>query len=166
MSKCMYLKQKLNRKLECKKEKKRIPFKDCKECPYKDFESNNNQIRKRPLSGKKLNQKVDKMKSKSSKLTKLEKNRFSLFTNNKNKCMFCHATTKLTWHEIFRGRNRQNSMKYGLCLRMCLKCHERYQEDSTFNDLWHKKGQVKFSKTYPDLNFIDIFKINYLSKEI
>lgn len=27
---------------------------------------------------------------------------------------------------------------------------------------WHKKGQAMFEKTYPDLRFEDIFKINYL----
>lgn len=164
-NKCKYLKQKLSRKLECKKEKKRIPFKDCKNCPFKDFESNNSQIRKSPLSGKKLNQKVDKIKSKSNKLAKLERNRFSLFSDNKDKCMFCPTTTNLTWHEIFRGRNRVNSMKYGLCLRMCLKCHELYQDDPVFSYLWHKKGQAVFVKTYPDLRFEDIFRINYLDKE-
>lgn len=162
---CMYLKQKVNRNLGCKKDKNRIPFKDCSGCPFKDFETNDSHIIKSPIESGNLKQKVDKMKGKSSKLAKLEKNRFSLFTNNKNKCMFCPATINLTWHEIYRGRNRQNSMKYGLCLRMCLECHELHQEDPIFNDFWHKKGQVLFEKTYPNLKFIDIFKINYLDKE-
>ena len=34
--------------------------------------------------------------------------------------------------------------------------------DAEFNDYWHKKGQVAFGKAYPDLDFEDIFKINYL----
>lgn len=159
---CMYLKQKINRNLECKKDKNRIPFKDCKNCPYREYKSNNTQIRKPLQINYKQPQTTTKLKNKSNKLTKLEKNRFSLFTDDKDKCMFCSSETNLTWHEIFRGRNRQNSMKYGLCLRMCLKCHELYQEDPIFNDLWHKKGQAKFIETYPDLKFEDIFKINYL----
>lgn len=53
-------------------------------------------------------------------------------------------------------------MKYGLCLRMCLDCHEKFQEDKNFNDYWHKKGQQVFIVNYPKLNFLDIFKINYL----
>jgi len=162
---CMYLKQKINRKLECKKDKNRIPFKDCSGCPFKDFETNDSHIIKSPIESGNLKQKVDKMKSKSSKLTKLERNRFSLFTNNKNKCMFCPSETNLTWHEIFRGRNRQNSMKYGLCLRMCLRCHELYQEDLVFNREWHVRGQIKFIETYPDLKFKDIFRINYLDNQ-
>ena len=106
-----------------------------------------------------------RLKQKTSKLAKLERNRFSLFSDNKNKCYFCPSTYNLTWHEIFRGRNRSNSMKYGLCLRICLSCHKKYQENKVFNDEWHKKGQAMFIKTYPDLVFEDIFRENYLDKE-
>ena len=102
------------------------------------------------------------MKKKSSKLAKLERERFSLFSDNKNKCFFCPSTYKLTWHEIFGGTNRKNSMCYGLCLRMCLSCHKQYQEDKSFNDHWHKLGQEKFQEEYPDLDFISIFYRNYL----
>ena len=104
------------------------------------------------------------MKKKSYKLNKLERDRFSLFSDNKNKCYFCHRETELTWHEIYSGKNRQNSMRYGLCLRMCLSCHNRLQEDKLFNDLWHEKGQMAFEKAYPNLNFINIFHRNYLDK--
>lgn len=104
------------------------------------------------------------MKNKTYKLAKLEKNRFSLFSDNENECFFCHSTYKLTWHEIFRGRNRQNSMKYKLCLRMCLNCHELYQENKEFNDYWHKLGQTAFEEHYPELDFISIFHRNYKEK--
>lgn len=57
---------------------------------------------------------------------------------------------------------KQNSMKYGLCLPLCYKCHSLYQNDKNFNDKWHKKGQAKFEDAYPKLNFIDIFFRNYL----
>ena len=104
------------------------------------------------------------MKNKTYKLSKLEKDRFSLFTDNIDKCMFCESTYKLTWHEIYSGRNRQNSMKYGLCLRMCLRCHERWQEDKSFNDYWHKLGQQRFMAYYHKSkeDFRKIFYKNYL----
>ena len=57
-------------------------------------------------------------------------------------------------------------MKYGLCLRMCLKCHQNKQENKIFNDFWQKKGQTKFEEIYPDLNFVDIFDIDYKYKKI
>lgn len=151
MNNCIYLKQKFNHKFECKRNKKEICLKDCSNCPYKEYkEQKNKPLRTTPI------------KKKTNKLAKFEKERFSLFTDNKDRCMFCGSTYKLTWHEIYCGRNRQNSMRYGLCLRMCLRCHELKQENKQFNDEWHKKGQAMFSKAYPDLKFEDIFKKNYL----
>lgn len=143
---CINLKIKLDKSLFCKKKSKKILLKECTNCNLKKYKT---QLKK-------------KMHVKTCKLAKLEKNRFSIIYPNKNKCCLCSNTTSLTWHEIYRGSNRQNSMKYGLCLRLCIKCHERFQEDKNFNDYWHKKGQLAFIKCYPDLNFFDIFKINYL----
>ena len=102
------------------------------------------------------------MKKKSNDLAKLERNRFSIFTDDTSKCMFCGSSYNLTWHEIFAGRNRQNSMIYGLCLRMCFNCHKLNQEDKDFNDYWHKKGQLAFMQHYPNLDFLSIFKKNYM----
>lgn len=160
---CIYLKQKLNRKLECKKDKNKIIPKDCANCilkTYKCTELNKN-CAKRPKKSNTLSNN-HQIKNKSNKLAKLERNRTSLFTDNKDKCMFCGSNYQLTWHEIYSGRNRQNSMKYKLCLRMCKRCHEEKQNDKDFNDFWHKKGQAMFNKTYPNLDFQKIFKRNYL----
>ena len=144
---CKYLKQKLSRKLHCNKLKNDIKILECSNCKYKEFLIRSNST---------------KLKNRTIKQTKLERNRFCLFSDNINKCYFCLSTINLTWHEIYRRRNRSNSMKYGLCLRMCLDCREKFQEDKNFNDYWHKKGQQVFIANYPKLNFLDIFKINYL----
>lgn len=145
---CKYLKRKINKKVVCTLDEKRKVPNCCKNCKNKEFiqckEKRNSIINK-----------------KSTKLKKLESNRSSLFTNNKNKCMFCGSTYKLTWHEIFGGKNRQNSIKYKLCLRMCLKCHQHNQNNKEFNDFWHKEGQAMFEKEYPNLSFKDIFKKTY-----
>lgn len=127
---CKNLKQKLDRTLFCKKKNKIIKRSECNNCKYKEYKikSNNNQIKK-----------------KSTTLSKLERNRFSILVPS-NKCCMCPATTSLTWHEVFRGRNRANSMKYGLCLRLCLNCHEKYQEDKEFNNYWHKKASKFLSR--------------------
>ena len=73
---CIYLKQKLNRNLECKKQKKIINIKECNNCEYKEYKctefSKNSMLHK-----------------KSTKLSKLEKNRFSVFTNDLNYCIIC-----------------------------------------------------------------------------
>ncbi len=93
-------------------------------------------------------------------MSKLKRNRFSLFSDDTKHCMICGSTYKLTWHEIFGGKNRANSMRYGLCLRICLSCHKLKQNDANFNELWHKKGQAMFTKTYPVLDFNKIFMKN------
>lgn len=175
------LKQGFN-KYVCKHTNQIIELSKCKNCPYKEYKERKctktmkksglewKNAQKSPVYCANLNknsrnlQKYAEQKKKSNKLAKLERERFSLFTDNKDKCMFCNSTYQLTWHEIFRGRNRQNSMIYGLCLRMCLRCHELKQEDKQFNDEWKQKGQSIFIKTYPDLKFENIFKINYLDK--
>jgi len=105
---------------------------------------------------------LQKMKNKSNKLAKLERKRKSVFTDN-DRCMVCKSTYQLTWNEIYRGRNRTNSMKYGFCLRMCLNCHREYQEDANFNELWHKTAQRYFEEYYGTRDeFISIFRRNYL----
>lgn len=175
MAYCKHLKIKLNHTFECKKIRKKITLKDCANCLFKEYKcttysqncakkeykSNGNQIRNSTDNKSFKQHKTVKMKMKSNKMAKLERNRFSLFSADATHCYFCSSTHKLTWHEIFRGKNRANSMKYGLCLRMCLSCHEWFQDNKDFNEYWHKKGQALFEQTYPDLDFIEIFKRNY-----
>lgn len=156
--KCKNLKLKLNHTIYCKKMNKEIQLKYCNNCKYKEYKK---QILVSSQNWKKTS-KNDSIKKKSAKLSKLERNRFSLFTTDLEHCMICGSTYQLTWHEIFDGRNRSNSMRYGLCLRICLSCHRLKQNDANFNELWHKKGQAMFVKTYPDLDFVSIFKKNYL----
>ena len=103
------------------------------------------------------------MKNKTKKLAKMERNRFSVFTTS-DRCMICESTYQLTWNEIYRGKNRINSMKYGFCLRMCLSCHREYQDDISFNELWHKTAQMYFEEHYGTRDeFIAIFRRNYLN---
>lgn len=125
--------------------------------------SNNNQMRKHSQTLAKKQQKPSKMQNKSNKLASLEKNRYSIFSDDTEKCYLCDSTYKLTWHEIYAGRNRQNSMRYGLCLRLCLNCHSNNQNNAVFNDYWHKQGQLyweEFIGTREE--FIRVFRRNYL----
>lgn len=154
---CIYLKQKLNYKFECKINKQEICLKNCSNCPYKEYKMQQCTLDKNKTQ---KNRKIS-FKQKSSKLAKLERNRFSLFTDDLEHCIICNKKKK-HMHEIFCGRNRQNSMRYGLCLPICELCHNKYQNNAVFNLKWHKKGQAMFNKTYPNLKFEDIFKKNYL----
>ncbi len=102
------------------------------------------------------------LQRKSNKPSNLERNRFSILQENCSKCLLCNSTYQLTWHEVLEGRNRRNSMRYGLFLRICLRFHKLKQEDVLFKEHWHKKGQLTFVANYPDLDFVSIFKRNYL----
>ena len=102
------------------------------------------------------------MRTKSNKLSKLEKERFSVFYEL-NACCYCGSIYQLTKHEIFEGRNRQNSMKYGFVLPLCLKCHIKLQEDADFIDKWKKKAQEYFENNIGTReDFLKIFRRNYL----
>ena len=101
------------------------------------------------------------MKKKSNKLAKLERNRFSILTDNLEHCFLCH-NPKNDIHEIFGGSNRQTSIKYGLCIPLCRMCHSRLHNDTKYALYLKKIGQKSFCNAYPDLDFISVFGKNYL----
>ena len=143
---CKNLKLKLNHKLECKLLKKEINIRVCNDCPFKALKQAHIQR---------------KIKSRSITLARLEKSRTSLFTNDLEHCLLC-GSKKEHIHEIFEGRNRQNSMKYKLCIPVCSSCHRKLHSDSNLALIYKQKGQALFNETYPDLDFTQIFKKNYL----
>ena len=100
------------------------------------------------------------MKNKSSKLAKLERNRFSILTDNLDYCIMC-GKPKQDLNEIYPGRNRQNSMKYGCVIPMCRNCHTKYTNDRNLQLYWMKLCQKKFNEIYEE-DFLSIFRRNYL----
>lgn len=100
------------------------------------------------------------MKNKSSKLAKLERNRFSILTDNLDYCIIC-GQKKQDLNEIYPGRNRQNSMKYGCVIPMCRNCHTKYTNDRNLQLYWMKLCQKKFNEIYEE-DFLSIFRRNYL----
>jgi hypothetical protein len=107
------------------------------------------------------------MSKKSKKLAKMERDRESLFTNDLKHCIIC-GKTPVNKHEIFYGKNRQNSIIYKLVIPLCTAEHHNQigktgiHFDKKLCDKWHVKGQKKFNEVYPDLDFVEIFKRNYL----
>ena len=99
------------------------------------------------------------MKVKSKKLAKLERERFSILTEDLTRCIIC-GMPKQDLNEIFCGRNRQNSMKWGLVIPMCRRCHTEYTNNREMQLKWMKLGQEAFEKTY-EVDFIEIFRRNY-----
>ena len=100
------------------------------------------------------------MKSKSSKILKLEKNRKSILTNNLDVCIFC-GMPKDHLHEVYFGKNMQLSMDYGCVVPLCFNHHHLVHNNHTLDNKLKQKMQESFEKTYPTLDFIAIFGRNY-----
>lgn len=97
----------------------------------------------------------------------LERNRFSIITKDLEHCYICTKKgmkniSKDDLHELLEGKNRQVSMKYGLVIPICRKCHSLVTNDKTLQDKLHKVAQKEFKKHYKTENFIQIFGQSYL----
>ena len=92
------------------------------------------------------------MRKISKKRAKLERNRYSIIQTDLEKCYVCPNPSS-DWHEIFEGSNRTLSIKYGLCVRLCRKCHSELQ----YKDLALKLiAKQRFNEEY-DEDFIKLF---------
>lgn len=169
MNYCIHLKKRKNKPF-CKLLDREITLSECnsinsenkcREYKTKNEENSTYKNKKSTLNGKSP-VKSGTMKNKSKELAKLERNRFSVLTDD-DKCFICGSTHLLTWHEVFAGRNRPNSMEDGFCLRMCLLCHETKQEDAQFNEFWHRKAQLFYEQNIGDRKqFLARYRRNYL----
>jgi len=97
------------------------------------------------------------MRYKTDKLKKLEATRYSVFTDNLNKCYFCNEKRE-DFHELLAGRNRLNSIKYGYVLPVCRKHHKEIQ----YSLEWKQKSQAHFELTHTREEWLSIFYKNYL----
>lgn len=81
-------------------------------------------------------------------------------TTNMDQCYLC-GRKKEHLHEIYFGKNRQNSMKYGCVVPLCHICHERVHNNINVDNKLKVSCQIKFEMTYDD-DFLKIFRRNYL----
>lgn len=96
----------------------------------------------------------------SNKIKELERKRFSILTNNLEICYLC-GRRKHHLHEIFFGKNRINSMKYGCVVPLCSDCHYKVHHNIKIDTKLKEKCQKKFEEIYKN-NFLEIFRKNYL----
>lgn len=94
-------------------------------------------------------------------------NRFSILQDEK-KCYVCGQELGLHTHEVFFGKNRQNSIEDGCCVYLCGRHHNLSKEGVHFNhslDLKLKKEmEQKWLETYDETieNFIERYGRNYI----
>ena len=101
-----------------------------------------------------------KMKKVTGKRAKLERNRYSVFTDNLSYCYVC-GKPRTELHEILFGSNRFNSMKYGYILPLCRKCHESFHRNRILTKKWSVKCQDHFEKKYSVKEWMETFHKNY-----
>lgn len=94
----------------------------------------------------------------------LEKSRFSLLSKDLSVCIVC-GTRKEEIHEVFYGRNRNNSMIYGCCVPLCRECHREIHRNKKLDNYYKQEMQRAFNKKYSNLDFLQIFRRNYLEEE-
>ena len=147
---CKNLKQKINKKLYCKKLKKEIKISECSNCIYKVYSIKSNST---------------KLKKRTYKQSKLDRNRFSILTNDLDHCVICGAK-KDHLHEVCFGRNRGNSIKYGLVIPLCSSHHIEMHRNKEWQDYWHIVAQKRFMEYYHKSSdeLVQIFKKNYIEE--
>lgn len=96
------------------------------------------------------------MRYKTGKLKKMEMSRYSILTDNLDMCCVCGLPYP-DINEVFSGRNRINSIKYGLCIPLCRNCHTRYHNDREMQLYFMKRAYNIFIEKYS----IDEFKNNF-----
>lgn len=110
----------------------------------------------------KIKKQKKKMKNKSKKLAKLERNRYSILTDNLEYCFVCELERKKIkkedLHEVFGGRNRRKSIEYGLVIPLCRKCHTKATNDVEFYKKLQKIAKEEFIYRYSKEKFLEEFK--------
>lgn len=119
-----------------------------------DLSKEFNPVPKPPKIEKK---KQKKIKQKSNKLAKLERNRFSIITYNLDICYICQKHRKDHLDEVFGGRNRQTSMKFGLVIPICFKCHRELTDNPLKKKAIQGEAKQIFIKKYSEEKFIEEF---------
>ena len=74
-------------------------------------------------------------------------------------CYFCGCMAT-EYHEIFYGRNRKLSIKYGLQVPICRHDHREVHDNPRGEKdiILRTVGRNYFEETYPELDFVEVFK--------
>lgn len=65
--------------------------------------------------------------------------------------------------QIIFGKNRKNSEKYGLKVRLCDECHYRlHNQDEALAMKYRKLGQLYFEARWGHEKYMQVFGRNYL----
>ena len=124
----------------------------------KDLSKSFNPYPKTPQKIKNTTEEVSKIKKKSSKQSKLERDRDKNIIK-KGKCDYCNKYyKKLDPHEVYGGSNRKRSIKNKFVALLCRNCHD---DKKVLKEL-KKKYQKEYEKNHTRDEFIKLIGKNYL----
>lgn len=138
-NKCTYLKQKLNGKLECKKQKKIINIRECNECKYRENKTNKTQSCSLKYNQERSHNYMRHKSNKPSKRTKAtsipKQVKLIVWERDNHKCIFCGR--EVPWnlansHFIKRSHGGLGIPENLFC--NCLECHNKF--DDSINREW------------------------------
>lgn len=111
-----------------------------------------------PKNKAKKKKEATRIKKKSSKLAKLERQRDKELTKS-SICEVCGKYSKqLDPHEIYGGSNRKRSIKYKFIKLICRECHDN---ENIIKQL-RIDTQKKYEKEHTRQEFIDLIGKSYL----
>lgn len=140
---CVYLKQKMNRTIYCKKKNENITFKDCSNCEYKEYLFPD--VRK-PITKKTKKHKLTKATDIPTKLKK------KVWERDNHKCIFCG--TSVSWHYANSHYIKRSQLGLGIeknIMTNCERCHKLYEE-SKYREPMKDYAKNYFISLYPDWN--------------
>lgn len=142
----------------CVRSKKRIKYNYCrllrKEVPFSCYQE----------CDKKEYKQYNQLKSRSNKLAKKEKERFSIIYPNLTKCCNCGSKIGIEKNEVFEGAYRQISIRLGMVCPFCKKCHNVFHNDIMFNLFYKVMFEKEYLKTHSKEEFIKTFGQDYIFK--
>lgn len=101
------------------------------------------------------------IKKRSNKLSKLERDRYSIFTDDMSCCWKCKRTSKqikIDPHEVYGGSNRLRSIKNGFVVPLCRECHGR---EEVIEEI-RKQCEEIYERDHSKDDFIRIIGKSYL----
>lgn len=141
----------------CTLSKKVIAYDECKYCNSKEYKQ------------------YKSLRTRTNKLAKKEKERFSIIYHDLNKCAECglktgyfderiNSYTKVEKNEVFSGAYRSTSMIDGMVAPLCSYCHKLFHNDSIMNLKYKVKFQNEYLKNHSIEEFINRYGQNYIYK--
>lgn len=143
---CVYLKQKLDRTIYCKKQDKTITFKDCSGCEYKEYENSTESLQKK-MQRSAIKGKKHKLTKATDIPTALKK---KVWERDKHRCIFCG--TPVPWNLANSHYIKRGQLGLGIeqnIMTNCERCHNLFEESSQREQM-KKIAKEYFLILYPD----------------